>query len=165
VSFIAAIQSGFRNYARFTGRARRSEFWWWTLFTVILQAATSGFGDTINGLASLAVLIPSLAVHVRRLHDTNRSGWWMAAPIAGIVVAIVVFVVFGVLTAFDLVDGAEWDPATAFDGVSAWAIALLSVGLLVALVTGIMNLVFLLQRSQPEANRFGPPPPPRMLPT
>ena len=165
MSFIAAIQSGFRNYARFTGRAGRSEFWWWTLFTVILQAATSGFGDTINGLASLAVLIPSLAVHVRRLHDTNRSGWWMAAPIAGIVVAIVVFVVFGVLTAFDLVDGAEWDPATAFDGVSAWAIALLSVGLLVALVTGIMNLVFLLQRSHPEANRFGPPPPPRMLPT
>lgn len=165
MSFIAAIQSGFRNYARFTGRAGRSEFWWWTLFTVILQAATSGFGDTINGLVSLAVLIPSLAVHVRRLHDTNRSGWWMAAPIAGIVVAIVVFVVFGVLTAFDLVDGAEWDPATAFDGVSAWAIALLSVGLLVALVTGIMNLVFLLQRSHPEANRFGPPPPPRMLPT
>lgn len=165
MSFIAAIQSGFRNYARFTGRAGRSEFWWWTLFTVILQAATSGFGDTVNGLASLAVLLPSLAVHVRRLHDTNRSGWWMAAPIAGIVVVIVVFVVFGILTAFDVVDGAEWNPATAFDGVSAWAIASLSIGLVVALVTGIMNVVFLLQRSQTEANRFGPPPPPRMLPT
>ena len=163
MSFVAAIQSGFRNYAKFAGRAGRSEFWWWTLFTVLVQAATAGFGDTINGLASLAVLLPSLAVHVRRLHDTNRSGWWMAAPIAGIVVAIFVFVAFGILTAFDVVDGAEWDPSTAFDGVSAWAITLLAAGLFVALATGVMNLVFLLQRSQPVANRFGPPPPPRTV--
>lgn len=163
MSFVAAIQSGFRNYAKFKGRAGRSEFWWWTLFTLLLQAATSGFGDTINGLASLAVLLPSLAVHVRRLHDTNRSGWWMAAPLAALVVAVVVFVAFGILTAFDIVDGSEWDPATAFDGVSAWALTALGISLIAALVTGVINLVFCLQRSQTTENRFGPPPPPRAV--
>jgi uncharacterized membrane protein YhaH (DUF805 family) len=163
MSFVAAIQSGFRNYANFKGRAGRGEFWWWTLFTLLLQAATSGFGDTINGLASLVVLLPSLAVHVRRLHDTNRSGWWMAAPLVALVVAVIVFVAFGVLTAFDIVDGSEWDPATAFDGVSSWALTALGISLLAALVTGVINLVFLLQRSHVTENRFGPPPPPRAV--
>ena len=47
MTFISAIQSGFRNYANFKGRAPRSEYWWWTLFTLIVQAAMSGFGDAI----------------------------------------------------------------------------------------------------------------------
>jgi len=163
MSFVAAIQSGFRNYAKFSGRASRSEFWWWSLFTVILQAATSGFGDAVGGLVSLAVLLPSFAVHVRRLHDTDRSGWWMVAPIIAFVVALIGFITFGVLTAFDVVDGAEWDPATAFDGVSAFAIIFVVGALLAAIVLGFMNLAFLLQRSGAAANRFGPPPPPRAL--
>lgn len=163
MSFVSAVQSGFRNYAKFKGRAGRSEFWWWTLFTVVVQSATSGLGDAVGGVVSLAVLVPGLAVHVRRLHDTGRSAWWMVAPLAGLAVAVGVFVVFGVLTAIDVVDGSEWDPATAFDGVSAWAVALLAVSLLGAIVIGVMNLVFLLQRSHAEANRFGPPPPPRVL--
>ena len=160
--FFAAVQSGFRNYANFKGRAPRSEYWWWTLFTLIVQAATSGFGDTIGGLVSLGVLLPSIAVQVRRLHDTNRSGWWILWPIASLGVAIAAFIAFAVSTALDLVDPSEWDPATAFDGMSGAVIVVIVVSIFVALVTGIANLVFTLQRSQPSENRFGPPPPPRM---
>lgn len=162
MTFVAAIQSGFRNYANFKGRASRSEFWWWTLFTVLIQAATSGFGDTIGGLVSLAVLLPSFAVHVRRLHDTDRSGWWMTAPLIAIAVAVIGLITFGVLTAFDGVDGSEWDPSTAFEGISAFSIVFIVVAALAAIVLGVVNLAFLIQRSQADANQFGPPPPPRV---
>jgi len=163
MTFVAAIQSGFRNYAKFKGRASRSEYWWWTLFSLIVQAATSGFGDTIGGLVSLGILLPSLAVQVRRLHDTNRSGWWILWPIASLGVALVAFIAFAVSTALDLVDPSEWDPSTAFDGMSGFVVAVIAASLIAALVTGIANLVFTLQRSQPTENRFGPPPPPRSL--
>ena len=162
VSFVAAITSGFRNYANFKGRASRSEFWWFSLFTLIVQLATSGF-EVLGGLVSLALLLPGLAVHVRRLHDTDRRGWWVLWPALGFAFALVAFIVFAVSTAFDIINPDEWDPQTAFDGASAWTIGLVGVGLLVGLVTGIMNLVFLVKRSQPTENRFGPPPPPRTV--
>ena len=77
MSFVAAIQSGFRNYVKFKGRATRSEYWWWTLFTLVIQAASfifAGLGD----LLSLAVLVPSIAVAIRRMHDTNhRPSQWV----------------------------------------------------------------------------------------
>ena len=71
VSFPGAIKLGFERYFDFRGRSTRAEFWWWALFELI--AGTSG---TLGGLFELAVLIPGLAVGVRRLHDVNKSGWW-----------------------------------------------------------------------------------------
>ena len=70
-----------KKYAVFDGRASRSEYWYFTLFSVIISiilavigaAAQVGF---LQGIYSLAVLLPSLGVTIRRLHDTNRSGWW-----------------------------------------------------------------------------------------
>ena len=87
MSFVAAIQSGFRNYVNFKGRATRSEYWWWTLFTLVIQAASfifAGLGD----LLSLAVLVPSIAVAIRRMHDTNHRGWWMLFPIVNLVLSL-----------------------------------------------------------------------------
>jgi uncharacterized membrane protein YhaH (DUF805 family) len=88
VSFGDAVKVCFNKYVDFNGRARRSEFWWWALFTVIL-GIVAGLIDTILGtrssstgtgvfgaITNLAVLLPSLAVGARRLHDTGRSGWW-----------------------------------------------------------------------------------------
>jgi len=164
VPFVDAVKSGLRNYARFRGRSTRSEFWWFTLFTVIVQAATSGY-DALNGIVSLALLLPSIAVHVRRLHDTGRTGWWVLWPVVGFAFALAGFIVFAVSTAFDIVNPDEWDPQTAFEGASAWAIGLVGIGLLAGVVTSIVNLVFLLQRGDANMNRFGPPPPPRSLPT
>ena len=76
----------FEKYATFEGRATRSEYWWFTLANwivgMVISFVGSLFDPTYGGLAlqgiySLAVLIPSLAVGVRRLHDTNHSGWWL----------------------------------------------------------------------------------------
>jgi len=103
-------------------------------------------------------------VHVRRLHDTDRTGWWAAWPIVALVVALVGFVGFAVSTAFDLMDPSEWDPRTALDGASGVTIALVGGALLVAGVTAIANLVFLLRRGDAGENRFGPPAPPISLP-
>ncbi len=112
MSFVDAIKSVFSQYATFSGRARRSEFWYWVLFNLLVGAvlgafagATGGFeidGTTgmpsygatgvISNLVSLALLIPSIAVTVRRLHDTDRSGfWWFIGlvPFVGWIVLLV----------------------------------------------------------------------------
>ena len=88
MSFIDAIKSGFRNYANFKGRAGRSEYWWWVLFTVLVEAAAGSFGDSLGGLVTIALLLPSLAVGVRRMHDTNHRGWWILFPIVNLIFAV-----------------------------------------------------------------------------
>lgn len=116
MSFGEAIRSGFDNYANFSGRASRSAYWWWALFNFLVSLAAQildralGLGpvgaDTtyglragvITGLLGLALLLPSLAVGVRRLHDTDRSGWWILIviiPIIGWLVLIFFFVTPG----------------------------------------------------------------------
>lgn len=107
MTFGDAIRSGFSNYLNFRGRASRSEYWWWALFTILLAIAIQVVLGTLLGeetgaflanLASLVVLLPSIAVGVRRLHDTDRSGWWMLIgfiPVIGIIVLIVFFVQTG----------------------------------------------------------------------
>ena len=83
MGFIEAIKHVLNNYANFDGRARRSEYWWWTLAMII-----AGCIPIVNIIALFGGLIPSIAVAVRRLHDTNRSGWWYLlalVPIANIV--------------------------------------------------------------------------------
>ena len=86
MNFTQAIASGFLNYVNFSGRAARSEFWFWTLFSFLATAA-AGIVDMVafanaavsplNSLVSLALLLPGLAVSVRRLHDLDRTGWWL----------------------------------------------------------------------------------------
>ena len=95
-----------KKYAVFSGRARRTEYWMFLLGTVLI-ALVLGVIDGIVGVAldsdlsllstvyALAVLIPSLAVSVRRLHDTSRSGWWLLlglVPIIGVIVLLVFMV-------------------------------------------------------------------------
>lgn len=102
MTFQQAIASGFHNYATFAGRAARSEYWFWTLFAVLVSMATA-IVDTalfpgmelspLNSLASLALLLPGLAVSVRRFHDLDRTGWWILLILTGIG-AIVVLVWF-----------------------------------------------------------------------
>ena len=90
------------KYAEFTGRSRRSEYWYFVLGNIALSiiATMLGFvlGDTIgtmlSGLVSLALLIPGIAVGVRRLHDTGRSGWWLLIAIVPLIGAILLIVWF-----------------------------------------------------------------------
>lgn len=96
MGFGEAIRVCFNKYVTFSGRARRSEYWWWVLFTVIGQAVlgvadqmifgwqSMTVGDAevavnagpLAGVFSLVILLPGISVMVRRLHDTGRSGWW-----------------------------------------------------------------------------------------
>ncbi|RAP74928.1 DUF805 domain-containing protein [Paenibacillus montanisoli] len=85
------------NYVVFEGRARRKEYWMFVLFNVIISLVLSGLArmlgmSWISSIYSLAVLLPGLAVAVRRLHDTNRSGWWLLinfVPLIGFIIFIV----------------------------------------------------------------------------
>ncbi len=88
MSFTNAIKSGFRNYANFKGRATRSEYWWWTLFNLLITSVSSSVvNQDFGNLVSLALLLPSIAVAVRRMHDVNRRGWWVLVPIVNLVFA------------------------------------------------------------------------------
>lgn len=77
MTFIESLRTCFSKYVDFDGRASRSEFWWWTLFTFLVSMATGIVSEMLSGLFSLAVLLPSLAVGARRLHDTDRSAWFL----------------------------------------------------------------------------------------
>ena len=81
-----------KKYADFNGRARRSEYWYFTLFStiisIILMVATyrSKF-SSIENIYSLIVLVPSIAVGVRRMHDLNKSGWYYLIPFYNLILA------------------------------------------------------------------------------
>jgi uncharacterized membrane protein YhaH (DUF805 family) len=105
--FGAAVASGFKNYATFGGRARRSEYWWWMLFVAVGNAVMGGSGLGVwgfslgpaqtseGGLAAVFALltfIPTLAVTWRRLHDTDRSGAWFFIQLVPVIGTIWLFV-------------------------------------------------------------------------
>jgi uncharacterized membrane protein YhaH (DUF805 family) len=110
MTFSQAVSSVLLNkYATFSGRARRSEYWWWHLFVTIVflvasvidQAIGFTYSDlTLGGgwlatIAAIVFLVPNLAVGVRRLHDTGRTGWWLLiglVPLIGVIVLIYFFV-------------------------------------------------------------------------
>ena len=108
MSFTQAVSSVLGNYATFSGRAPRSEYWWFVVFQILVNIAagvldTALFGafslltfgeidafTPLTTLATLALLIPSIAVSVRRFHDMDFSGWWLLLILTGIG-AIVIF--------------------------------------------------------------------------
>ncbi|MGW4226533.1 DUF805 domain-containing protein [Streptomyces bauhiniae] len=90
-----------KKYAVFSGRARRQEYWMFVLFnliiSIVLAIVDAALDTSILGIVYfLAVLIPALAVTVRRLHDTSRSGWWILISLIPLVggIILLVFTVF-----------------------------------------------------------------------
>ena len=111
MTFSQSIKSVFSKYADFSGRATRSEYWYFYLFNflvvmvyffaVITTAVTSGIDSSalsylqaIYAIYALGVMIPSLAVTVRRLHDTGHSGWWIFLNLLLVIGSIVLFIWF-----------------------------------------------------------------------
>lgn len=104
MGFQDAVRAGFSNYATFTGRASRPEFWWFALFVflgniVVGLADRFLFGTGFDGssvsllgaIFGLVVLLPTVAVGVRRLHDIDKSGWWyllILIPVLGYLIVI-----------------------------------------------------------------------------
>lgn len=108
-----AVKSALSNYATFSGRAARPAYWWWVLsvflLMLVLNALDSlvigpmlGFGvseedagQPLSALVSLALILPNIAIGVRRLHDSGRTGWWMLVgliPLVGVLALIYFFV-------------------------------------------------------------------------
>ncbi|HET8961898.1 DUF805 domain-containing protein [Nocardioides sp.] len=106
MGFVEAVKSCLSQYVGFSGRARRSEYWWFFLFNILVSIVASILdsilgttsADTniglIGSIAGLALFLPSLAVGIRRLHDTSRTGWWILIgliPIVGWIILIVFY--------------------------------------------------------------------------
>ena len=143
-----------KKYAVFNGRARRKEFWFFVLFNVLVSIILAVVdvllgtynevtGSGLLGLVyALAVFIPYLAVTVRRLHDTNKSGWWLLMPLSTIILAgisaVILIPMFGVAGANETAGG----------------IAAVFLGIIV-LASNIVFLIFLVSDSTPGVNRFG----------
>jgi uncharacterized membrane protein YhaH (DUF805 family) len=100
MNFGQAISSGFKKYVDFTGRAARSEFWYWTLFAVLASIAGGAIDfvlfpgaitSPVQSIVGLVLLLPGIAVSIRRLHDLDRTGWWflLAFTVIGIIVLII----------------------------------------------------------------------------
>ncbi|MCM1451364.1 MAG: DUF805 domain-containing protein [Clostridium sp.] len=96
VGFGEALSRGFKNYANFDGRASRSEYWWWALSLIVCVIPILGW------IYAFAIIIPSIALVVRRLHDTGRSGWWWF-------IGIIPFVGSLCLLIFELLPSQEGD--------------------------------------------------------
>ena len=106
MNFSESISTCMGKYGTFSGRASRSEFWWFYLFALLLQWGASVVGavslggsgsdmamgaDILSGSVALALLMPGLASSVRRLHDIGRSGWWVLIAFTGIGLLLLIF--------------------------------------------------------------------------
>lgn len=150
VSFGDAIKRAFSSYCCFQGRASRSEYWWFALFNFIVGAALSILGgitgsfffkSVLPNLYSLAVLLPSLGLAWRRLHDAGVSGaFYLWSIIPGIVT--------GLLAVFAI-------SATIIGSLPTFWWILLGIAALATLVGSILVLVKLCQPSQPAPNKYG----------
>jgi uncharacterized membrane protein YhaH (DUF805 family) len=140
----------FENYANFSGRARRSEYWYFTLVNLIIAFATTAIDKTldlkfgVNSLYSLAVFIPGLAVSVRRLHDVGKSGWLLLIVYLVIIAAAVSLVVAGF--------------ATMGGSFSAGMGVGLIVPIIIILALVIWMLVLFCTNGDEGENKYGPDP-------
>ena len=150
-----------RRYIDFSGRSSRAEFWFFVLFVFILSVIASVleavlFGNygrgvaVLSSLVSLIHFIPSLSVSVRRLHDIDRTGWWIMLaflPVVALVVAMggSVMMMFG---------GGEIDGMAGFAAMGTG----LMLTALISLIVLIVLIVFYCTPGTPGPNRYGPPP-------
>jgi len=117
MGFGEAVSSVLKNYATFSGRAPRSEYWYWALFILILSIAAmaidamlfseSGYSP-VGLVVSLGLLIPNISVAVRRLHDIGRTGWWFL--IAFTIIGVILLIIWACTKGTDGPNGYGQDP-------------------------------------------------------
>lgn len=135
-----------RKYAVFSGRASRSEYWWFYL-AILIASFLAGIVEVIIGTSILsniftfAILIPTISVSVRRLHDTGRSGWWMAAPIVALLAII----------PFSMMAGAQTEGV----GEDSYGVMIVT---LIAVILAIVLTVLMILPSHKGGNQYGPNP-------
>lgn len=153
--FFQSVRACFFKYATFSGRAQRSEFWWWMLFYALASMAASTIDSMVLGfdfdssgptyvIFLLATAIPNFAVTARRLHDIDRSGWWMVVPYGIAILAVAL----AAITASILRSG---DAEQILFLLPLIAIAAM-------LLAFLILLIWLIKKGTTGENRFGPDP-------
>lgn len=92
VGFLEAVKLFFTHYTDFNGRSRRSEYWWVVLFNAIVDTLIGAIAPEITWIWSLVILVPTLALVVRRLHDVGKRGWfylWILLPLVGSILVLI----------------------------------------------------------------------------
>ncbi len=92
MNFQDAVKTCLTKYVDFSGRATRPEYWFFVLFVAVVSVVLSIVSQTLAGVFWLAMLVPSIAAGIRRLHDTERSGWWLLIgfiPVIGGIILII----------------------------------------------------------------------------
>lgn len=158
-----------KKYATFKGRASRGEFWWWVLCTFIIQIAfavifavldaiidsntANGMRSFVNTIWALATIVPSLALSVRRLHDTNKAG-------TTLVILYAIDFIGGVLLSVGLVMTGLGAISVIGGGSSSTGVAgilLLIIGFIACLATSIVLIVLMAKKTDPAGARFDDP--------
>ncbi|KFI45115.1 Uncharacterized membrane protein YhaH, DUF805 family [Bifidobacterium bohemicum] len=173
---VEAISRFFRKYVTFSGRASRSEFWWMQLFLFLAEIVASILDSVIFGgmnrssgsgpqvfeaIFGLAVFVPQIALMVRRLHDSNKSGAWFVLPYGLLFGGLIIFIVF-------LAGGAILDGDLDGRGITGGAVIGAIVMLLCLLGSIVSYFIFTLAGPNPAGARFDKPNPtsvPQMTPT
>lgn len=166
MKFGEAIKAGLKNWANFKGRASRSEYWWFYLFMIIV-----GFGAyfldvmllvffgvlVFSPLAMIVFFLPSLSLTVRRFHDGNHSGWWLALyPVLSfLIIALLVFMDMS----GDLQTFANYvnSPRLRGDITLSWKLPVIGFLYFALGAMGIWFLVWLVSPGTNGSNRFGEP--------
>ena len=169
MGFVDAVKTCLAKYFVFSGRALRSEYWWFVLFVVIVSIVlaivdASLFGmnpetgesnQVITPIFQLAVVIPMLAAGWRRLHDTGRPGWYLLLPAALSIATM--FMLFSGVAVFSVLEQGADDP----DALRGPAALLGATGLMVVrvlqLILSVLMIWWLSRPSQEGANDYGPP--------
>ena len=155
MDFITAIKTCFSKYADFTGRARRSEFWFWYLFTVLVSMFSSWI--PFASLVTLALVIPTLAASVRRLHDTGRSGWWLLLSIIPSIICFIILIALLGSAIFTIITAGDYDPNLLANNLVAniGLCVTYILSLIVTFVCQIILIVWWSKDSTPGANEYG----------
>lgn len=152
IDFVNAIKRFFTKYATFSGRASRGEFWWVMLFLFLvsfvfnLLTRASSFFNVLSAIWGLAILVPQIALAVRRVHDANLPGGWVALPY-GIEVLGVLVMTFSTI-------GAVTSGLSGSSGGVGGGMAGILIGSLIMLAGAVTAIVLFAKQSDPQGARF-----------
>ena len=164
-----AVIRFFQNYAKFSGRASRSEFWWVVLATVIASTIfvmlSAGFPGIMGNVFAilfivfeLSIIVPSLALMTRRAHDSNMSGWWVfgyyAANALTGSLAVSAFIQALTPSKMIVIENYEQYGALSQMSINSGAVTMMGVSSLLSLVTLVLFFVITLRKPRPEGVRF-----------
>ncbi|MDU9007038.1 DUF805 domain-containing protein [Sedimentitalea todarodis] len=169
MGFTQSVKTCLPKYAVFSGRARRSEYWWFVLFVVVISIGLTVLGavffgtdpetgqgsNLLNSVFQLAMLLPLLAAGWRRLHDTGRPGWYLLIPMA-FSLAMMVMLLTGVAV-FTAIETGVQDPEALQGPAAILGATGVMVMYVIQLIISVLMIWWLSRPSQEGANDYGAP--------